>query len=44
MPNFKDGSFVFQVLEYLGVHLQVHLKDFTEDGIETVEKHSSLVA
>lgn len=34
---------MFKIFEDLGVHLQVHLEDLSEDRIETIEEHSCLV-
>ena len=43
MSYFKDSSFVLEILKDFSVHLQVHFKDFSKDGVQTVEEHSCLI-
>jgi len=40
VADLEDGSLVLQVLEDLRIHLQIHLENFTEHGVEAVVEHS----
>ena len=43
MSDLEDGPLVLEVLEDLGVHLQIHFKDFAEDRVQAVVQHPGLV-
>ena len=43
MPDLKNGPLILQIFEYLGIHLQVHFKDFAKYWIQTVEEHPCLM-
>ena len=41
VSDFEDGSLGLQVVEDLGVHLDLKLVSFMEDRIQTVVEHAS---
>ena len=43
VSDFEHGTLVLEVLEDLGVHLQVHLENFTKHRVEGVVEHSGLI-
>ena len=43
MPDLKYRSLILQIFKYFGIHLQVHLKYFSEYWIQAIEEHPCLM-
>lgn len=44
VSDFEDSSLVLQILEDLGVHLQVQFEDLAEHWVQAVEQHPRLIS